>query len=189
MASKKDQERELAKILYTQQRMSQKDIAAKVGVTEKTITKWKENENWDKLKESLLITKDSQIRMLYTQLENKNQEIATRAVMRDIPVALLKPFKMKDADGNERLEYPVYNEEDFPIKVSNTATSSEADAIIKITNSIKNLEGETGVGEIASIGKLQIKYLVASSIMPFSSNSQKYFGSNFVEKKSKRPFK
>ena len=69
MASKKDQERELAKILYTQQGMSQKDIAQKVGVTEKTITKWKEAENWDKLKESLLITKDYQIRMLYTQFE------------------------------------------------------------------------------------------------------------------------
>ena len=159
MASKKDQERELAKILYTQQRMSQKDIALKVGVTEKTITKWKTEGNWDKLKESLLITKDSQIRMLYTQLENKNQEIATRAIMRDIPVALLKPFKMKDAEGVEYLEYPVYNEEDFPIKVSNTATSSEADAIIKITNSIKNLEGETGVGEIASIGMMFINFI------------------------------
>lgn len=159
MASKKDQERELAKILYTQQRMSQKDIAQKVGVTEKTITKWKEAENWDKLKESLLITKDSQIRMLYTQLENKNQEIATRAIMRDIPVALLKPFKMKDADGVEYLEYPVFNEEDFPIKISNTATSSEADAIIKITNSIKNLESETGLGEIIDVGMKFIDYV------------------------------
>ena len=159
MAGKKDQEKELAKILYTKQRMSQKDIAQKVGVTEKTITKWKEAENWDKLKESLLITKDSQIRMLYTQLENKNQEIATRAIIRDIPVALLKPFKMKDADGNDYLEYPVFNEEDFPIKISNTATSSEADAIIKITNSIKNLEGETGIGEITSIGMMFINYI------------------------------
>lgn len=66
---------------------------------------------------------------------------------------------MKDADGNERFEYPTYNEDDFPIKVSNTATSSEADAIIKITNSIKNLEGETGVGEIASIGMMFINYI------------------------------
>ena len=152
MASKKDQERELAKILYTQQRMSQKDIALKVGVTEKTITKWKEAENWDKLKESLLITKDSQIRMLYTQLENKNQEIATRTPLRDIPATLLKPIKLKDADGSEYLETPTINEKDFPIKLGNTATSSEADAIIKITNSIKNLESETGLGEIIDVG-------------------------------------
>lgn len=159
MASKKEQERELAKILYTQQRMSQKDIAQKVGVTEKTITKWKEAENWDKLKESLLVTKDSQIRMLYTQLEIKNQEIANRKPVRDIPATLLKPIKLKDSEGNEYLEYPVFNEEDFPIKISNTATSSEADAIIKITNSIKNLEGETGVGEIASIGMMFINFI------------------------------
>lgn len=159
MASKKDQERELAKILYTKQRMSQKDIAQKVGVTEKTITKWKEAENWDKMKESLLITKDSQIKMLYQQLENKNQEIATRAVIRDIPAALLKPYKVKDAEGVESLEYPTYNEEDFPIKISNTATSSEADAIIKITNSIKNLESETGLGEIIDVGMKFIDYV------------------------------
>ncbi|MGV0919730.1 terminase gpP N-terminus-related DNA-binding protein [Empedobacter falsenii] len=159
MASKKDQERELAKLLYTQQRMSQKDIAQKVGVTEKTITKWKEAENWDKLKESLLITKDSQIRMLYQQLENKNQEIATRKPVRDIPATLLKPIKLKDADGAEYLELPKIKQEDFPIKLGNTATSSEADAIIKITNSIKNLESETGLGEIIDVGMKFIDYV------------------------------
>ncbi len=159
MASKKDQERELAKILYTQQGMSQKDIAQKVGVTEKTITKWKETENWDKMKESLLITKDSQIRMLYTQLENKNQEIATRKPIRDIPATLLKPIKLKDADGAEYLELPKIKPEDFPIKLGNTATSSEADAIIKITNSIKNLESETGLGEIIDVGMKFIDYV------------------------------
>ncbi len=164
MASKKDQERELAKILYTQQRMSQKDIAQKVGVTEKTITKWKEAENWDKLKESLLITKESQIRMLYTQLENKNQEIATRLIIREIPPALLKPYKMKDAEGNDYLEYPTYNEEDFPIKISNTATSSEADAILKIAKAIKDLEGETGIGEIVTISIQFIQFLKTGNV-------------------------
>ena len=40
MALKKSQEHEFAKILYVHQNLTQKEIAERVSVTEKTIGKW-----------------------------------------------------------------------------------------------------------------------------------------------------
>lgn len=78
MALKKQQQNEFAKILFVEQNLSQKEIAERVGVTEKTVGNWVKNGDWEKLKKSLLVTKKTQIARLYDQLEWLNNEIATR---------------------------------------------------------------------------------------------------------------
>ncbi len=73
-----EQKKEWAKILFVKEKMTQKEIAAKVEVSEQTISKWKEKDNWDKLKQSLLTTRSEQVGFLYEQLADFNAMIAKR---------------------------------------------------------------------------------------------------------------
>ena len=82
MGISKAQEREYARILYVSERITFKEIAERTGVTEKTIGKWAELDNWDKLRKSLLTTKQNQLVHWYNQLEAMNEMIAER----DLPV-------------------------------------------------------------------------------------------------------
>lgn len=154
MGLKKTEQKEYAKYLFTEKSFTQKEIAKKVGITEKTLRAWiTENDNeWKKIKTSLMATKAAQIKNYYAQLERINDQIAMRKVIYDVPAHLIKPIKLKDSEGNEYIEYPQYNEEDFPIKIGNVPTSKEADIIVKITNAIQKLEGETSLGETVQTG-------------------------------------
>ncbi len=161
MGLKKTEQKEYAKFLYTEKNLTQKDIAEKAGVTEKTLIKWiNDNDGeWKKLKKSLLTTKASQINRYYEQLDRMSSDIENRNIIYDVPAHLLKPIKLKDADGAEYLEYPEYNESDYPIKVGNFPTSKEADIITKITNAINKLEGEVSVGETVQIAMTFCEYV------------------------------
>lgn len=72
------QKKEWAKLLYTKEQMSQKDIAEKVGVTPQTVNRWVKRENWDKLRISLSVTREEQLSHLYSHLSEINASIATR---------------------------------------------------------------------------------------------------------------
>ncbi|MDM1548715.1 hypothetical protein HX096_12715 [Empedobacter falsenii] len=151
MGLKKTQQKEYAEILFTRHNLNYKQIEDKVGVTAKTIGKWADDENWNDRKKSLTVTKEQQIKSLYQQLDDIRTGIEKRSIIRDIPVSLLKPIKVKDADGGESLQYADYDPEDFPIKQGNTPNSQEAHIIQSLTNSINKLELETGVGETIEI--------------------------------------
>lgn len=120
MGLTKKKEQDYARVLYTQERLTFVEIAERTGVSAKTISKWCNDLGWDNIRKSLLITKQTQIAMLYNQLEWMNTEISTR-------------------------DYKV-------------ATSKEADALRKITASIKSLEVETSMGEIIEVGRLFIDF-------------------------------
>lgn len=72
------QKREWAQLLYTRENKLQKEIAEKVGVSAQTINKWVQKYNWDKLKQSMLITREEQLRRLYMQLDELNTFIMGR---------------------------------------------------------------------------------------------------------------
>ncbi|WP_312078371.1 helix-turn-helix transcriptional regulator [Chryseobacterium sp.] len=154
MGLKKTEQKEYAKFLFTEKNLTQKEIAEKVGVTEKTLAKWiSENDNeWKKLKTSLITTKPAQIKSLYEQLERINETIQTRPVVYDVPAHYLKPIKVKNADGSESLEYQKYTETDFPVKIGNFPNSKDSDTIVKITNAIAKLEAETSIGDSVNVG-------------------------------------
>lgn len=161
MGLKKTEQKEYAKFLYTEKNFTQKEIAEKADVTEKTLAKWiTENEGeWKKLKKSLMTTKSNQIKMLYDQLDRIQEEIQNRQIVFDIPAHLLRPIKIKNADGSESLTYPTYTPEDYPIKIGNFPNSKDSDIISKITNSIKKLESEVSIGETVHIGIAFIEYV------------------------------
>lgn len=64
-----------AKALYCTGQYLQKEIASIVGVSEKTISKWKEEDGWESLQTSLLTTRDNELKRLYKLLKILNDSI------------------------------------------------------------------------------------------------------------------
>jgi hypothetical protein len=160
MGLKKSDAKAYAKVLFldTTQKLTNKEIADRVSVRPNTVGNWIKDENWEKLRKSLMVTRQKMVTDLYDQLEILNDHIKTRPTTYDIPDKYLKGTKTKDKDGTEIITYPSYNESDFPIATGNFPTSKEANTIAVITTSIKRLETETSLAEI---------YEVATSFLDF----------------------
>ncbi len=75
-----DQKKEFAKLLYVRERLTQKEVAERTGVSEATMSKWVRENGWEKLRRSLLVTKQEQIGRLYDQLEALNAEVEKREI-------------------------------------------------------------------------------------------------------------
>lgn len=74
----RERRRSHAKMLFCYENLTQKEIAARVKVSEVSISKWAKEESWDELKASLTITKEEQLKNLYRQLSEINRDIANR---------------------------------------------------------------------------------------------------------------
>lgn len=75
MGLSKTAQQDLAKLLFIHQGLTQKEIAARVGVSEKTVGNWVVKFGWAKQKRSLILVKDEQISDLYDKLEKVNSHI------------------------------------------------------------------------------------------------------------------
>lgn len=74
-----EMKKDLAKILFTREKLEQKIIAQRVGVSEKTVSSWV-NENdgaWRRERQRMLISKSDQLNSFYSQLEKLNEQIET----------------------------------------------------------------------------------------------------------------
>jgi hypothetical protein len=129
----------------------------------------------------MLVTKDNQLTALYKQLENALKAIETRPIVRDIPNFLLKPIKCKNSAGDEVLEYPKYNAEDYPILVGNFPNSKDTDMISKLTTAIKRLETETNIGETVEVSKQLIQFIRPIDVA-FSNQLTKYCDAFITDK-------
>lgn len=72
------QKREWAELIYLKENLTQKEIAGKVGVTEKTIGKWIQDGNWEQYRASIIVTKEQELRRIYLQLNELNTCIFNR---------------------------------------------------------------------------------------------------------------
>ena len=109
LKQEKGQKREWAKLLYIRENMTQKEIAEKVGMSALTIGKWIKIEAWDKLRQSMLITRETQLSRLYMQLDELNGAIMSR---------------------EEGRRFPDYKEADAISKLTNAIKAMETDASI-----------------------------------------------------------
>lgn len=75
---KTEQKKELAKLLFVSEYLTQKEIASRVGVSEKTLSRWVADGEWRKLRQSLLVTKEEQLRRIYEQIDELNTAISQR---------------------------------------------------------------------------------------------------------------
>ncbi|MGV3705441.1 MAG: hypothetical protein ACO1NU_08685 [Arcticibacter sp.] len=159
MGLKKAQEREYARVLFVSENLSQKEIADRVGVTEKTLAKWVTEGEWKKLKRSQLNTRHNQLNLMYDQLEWLNNHIATRKPIYDVPPYLLIPIKTELPDGSFTEALPEFDEKDYPVKIGNVATSKEADSLLKLSASINRLEIETSIGETVEVARGVLEFI------------------------------
>ncbi len=72
------QKREWAELLFARTQMTQKEIAEKVGVTEKTMGDWKNKHNWEQLRTSYFLTKGQELQRIYGQISALNDMISER---------------------------------------------------------------------------------------------------------------
>lgn len=107
MATKKEMQdkRDHAKLLFIHEQLSQKEIAARVEVSEVSISKWAREDNWEQHRVSITITKEEQLKNLYRQLAEMNKTIAER-------------------DGNK---YPNASEADAISKLAGAIEKMESD--------------------------------------------------------------
>lgn len=74
------QKKEWARTLFCKEGLTAiNELATKVGVTPKTMSKWITEGQWRTLKRSLLLTRQEQLVMLYTELEQINNHIQSKA--------------------------------------------------------------------------------------------------------------
>lgn len=77
-------QKEYAKMLFLNGHMTQKEIAADVGVSEQAMCRWASDGKWDELKTELNATNDEQIAFLNKQLRLLN-EAGIKALSDDDP--------------------------------------------------------------------------------------------------------
>lgn len=93
--AKLQQLRDYAKLLYTKERISQKEIAARVGVSEVTISKWAKADNWEGLKINLSVTREERMMSTMMQLTELDNSIATQDVGFRFPNSKLADVRRK----------------------------------------------------------------------------------------------
>ena len=98
--------RELAKELFIRTNLNQKEIAEKVGVTEKTMSGWVNDprENWEQLRVTVITTKESELRRLYGQLKELNDWIGMREIGKRYPSPAEADTISKLSSAIEKLE-------------------------------------------------------------------------------------
>lgn len=73
-----EQKKELAKLLFFQTDLKQSEIAERVDVRAATISDWVKKEGWDRVRRSILATRQKELGRLYEQLEALNNKIESR---------------------------------------------------------------------------------------------------------------
>lgn len=91
----KQQQREVAQLLYLNGGLMKKDIAVKLGVSEQTISRWAKLDNWDVLKTNLLTSRKQRLSELYEELREFNRMIAEKEKY--------KVADSKEADARRKL--------------------------------------------------------------------------------------
>ncbi len=114
--AKENPNKSKARGYYLTGEYTQIEIAEMTGVTPKTIGDWKAEGDWESLKESMLTSRENELKNLYKILKNVNEKT------------------IEDIDAKRRVN------------------PKDADAVIKYTAAIKNLELETSIADKVEIG-------------------------------------
>ncbi|QEM13472.1 DDE transposase family protein [Mucilaginibacter rubeus] len=78
--------KELAKNLFTKDGVTtQKELAERVGISEKSIGKWIAEEKWETQRAGILMTREVELKRLYKQFTNLNDAIEKRGKGADFP--------------------------------------------------------------------------------------------------------
>lgn len=79
----KKTEKLLARELYLATGLNRKELADRVGVSDKTMGKWVREGGWDDMRMAQQVTRDKLLRQAYTSLDRINREIENRGGIPD----------------------------------------------------------------------------------------------------------
>lgn len=88
--------KEYAKLLYTKEKLTQKEIAARVNVSEVTLSKWAKTDKWGELLMSLSTTREERMKSTIAQLTELDKWIADKELGSRFPSS-------KEADTRRKL--------------------------------------------------------------------------------------
>lgn len=89
------QKREWAQMLYCKEMLTQKEIAAKVGISEQSLTSWVKKYKWKDLQDSYTLSKDYLLADARKQLGELNNVINTREPGKRFPDSKEGDIKIK----------------------------------------------------------------------------------------------
>jgi transcriptional regulator with XRE-family HTH domain len=70
--------RDYAQLLFVNQKLTQKEIASKTGISEVTISKWVNLGKWDELRKTISVTREERMRSTINQLTELDNLISSR---------------------------------------------------------------------------------------------------------------
>lgn len=100
----KKSEKLLARELYMNTSMTQKEIAERLSVTVKTISDWKDEGNWEALRAAKKVTKAALISNYYTILNTMQQQIADRRPPENVPTSKEADIMAKIGSQIEKID-------------------------------------------------------------------------------------
>lgn len=100
----KTREKLLAKELYLNTSLSQKDIAEKVGASEKTLSAWVNEGGWEDLKSASQITREHLLKNAYRQLDRINKYIEEQGGIPNKKINDAKSTVIREIQALERQE-------------------------------------------------------------------------------------
>lgn len=74
----KQKKKELAQILYVQEKKTEAEIAELLGVSRSAVSQWVTKEKWNELRSGVSIAKEQQIMNLYHQINLINEDVMNR---------------------------------------------------------------------------------------------------------------
>jgi len=75
MAKYGPDKKEFAKLLFTKEKLSSKEVADRANIPLRTIQEWIRKEKWEDFRTTLIMTKEEELRRLYAQLRELNDMI------------------------------------------------------------------------------------------------------------------
>ncbi len=100
----KKSEKLLARELYLNTSLTQKEIADRLNVTVKTISDWKDEGNWEALRAAKKVTKAALISNYYTILNTMQEQIAGRGAPENVPTSKEADIMAKIGSQIEKID-------------------------------------------------------------------------------------
>lgn len=96
--------RDYAKLLFTKEKITQKEIATRLDISEVTISRWSKADNWDALRINLSVTREERMMSTITQLTELDGAINKRGEGERYPSSKEADIRRKLVADLEALE-------------------------------------------------------------------------------------
>lgn len=127
------QKKEWAEMLFVRGELLQKEIAAKVGVSERTMTSWSKDGNWESLRKSMLTTKTEILRTLYDLLDKIGKKLKDEDSIGDSKIADMY-VKYTAAINNLETETSIAEISDVGIKFTSWLQNVDPQFALQVLN-------------------------------------------------------